>query len=171
MRAKGAAATERRSELMRALNRMSREASGLGVLFGEEVARRMGINHTDLECLDVIGLRERVTAGEIAEASGLTTGAVTGVIDRLEKAGFVKRERDPGDRRKVYVRLLPRALSEGGKYYRPFEEAVMRLVEAYSDKDLALLLDYFTRTRDLISAELARLREKDRSRKPGRSPG
>jgi DNA-binding MarR family transcriptional regulator len=152
------AATERRSELMRALNRISREASGLGVLFGEEVARRMGINHSDLECLDVIGLRDRVTAGEIADAAGLTSGAVTGVIDRLEQAGFVRRERDPADRRKVYVRLLPRAVSEGGKYYRPFERAVTALFDEYSDKELALLLDYFTRTRDVVLGELARLR-------------
>lgn len=158
MQVKNPAAAGRRQELMRALNRISRESSGLGVLFGEEVARRMGINHTDLECIDVIGQRERVTAGEVAEASGLTTGAVTGVIDRLEKAGYVKRERDPADRRKVYVRLLPKALSEGSKYYGPFERSVMALVDRYSDKELALFLDYFTRARDVVLGELTRLR-------------
>ena len=167
MQGKKPGATERRQELMRGLNRISRESSGLGVLFGEEVARRMGINHTDLECIDVIGQRERVTAGEVAEASGLTTGAVTGVIDRLEKAGYVKRERDPNDRRKVYVRLLPKALSEGGKYYGPFEQSVMALIDSYSDKDLALFLDYFTRTRDVVLGELTRLRNSPRTKKRG----
>jgi DNA-binding MarR family transcriptional regulator len=165
MQGKNPAATERRSELKRALNLISRETSGLGVLFGEEVARRMSINHTDLECIDVIGQRERVTAGEVAEASGLTTGAVTGVIDRLEKAGYVKRERDPADRRKVYVRVLPKALSEGGKYYGPFEKSVMALIDTYSDKELALFLDYFTRARDVLLGELARLRDSGKGKK------
>src|SRR5947207_2197662 len=109
MQAKKSAATSARAKLVAALNAAAREASGLGVLLSETVARALGLNPTDLECLDVIARRERATAGDLASATGLTTGAVTGVIDRLERAGFAHRERDAADRRKVYVRLVPAA--------------------------------------------------------------
>src|ERR1700744_359744 len=77
-----------------------RETSALGVLFSQAVASRLGIASSDLECLDIVVLRGPVTAGELATATGLTTGAITGVIDRLEQAGFVRRTRDAADRRK-----------------------------------------------------------------------
>src|SRR4030081_3058399 len=96
-----------RHELIAALNRALRDASGQGVLYSQTVAERLGINSTDLECLDCVVLRGPLTAGELAEATGLTTGAITGVIDRLERAGFARRESDGNDRRKVLVRALP----------------------------------------------------------------
>src|SRR5215470_11755945 len=83
-----------RVTLLAALDRQMRESSGLGVVFSQTVADRLGMASSDLECLDFIALRGVATAGELAEATGLTTGAVTGVIDRLEKAGFARRERD-----------------------------------------------------------------------------
>jgi DNA-binding MarR family transcriptional regulator len=96
-----------RNELVAALNHAMRDASGQGVLYSQAVAERLGINSTDLECLDIIVMRGPVTAGELARATGLTTGAITGVIDRLDRAGFAKREHDAADRRKVLVRALP----------------------------------------------------------------
>src|SRR5262245_31160826 len=96
----------KRQELVAALNVAMREASGQGMLYSQAVAQRLGINSTDLECLDYI-VRGPVTAGALAEATGLTTGAITGVIDRLERAGFAKREADANDRRKVLVRITP----------------------------------------------------------------
>src|SRR5580700_8824106 len=94
--------SKKRLELTGALNLAMREASGLGVLFSQEVARRLGIASTDLECLDYLG-RGPIAAGELAELTGLTTGAITGVIDRLERAGLARRSRDVADRRKVLV--------------------------------------------------------------------
>ena len=137
----------RRAELVQALNLAGRQASGLGVLFGEAVAARLGINSTDLECLGMVLLNDGITAGEIAKASGLTTGAVTGVIDRLERAGLARREADPKDRRKTHVRPTPKArrTAETGPY-RSFGNAIDRLVENYSDADIALLIDYFSRS-------------------------
>src|SRR5258706_417211 len=96
-----------RDELMAALNRALREVSGLSVLYSQALAERLGINSTDLECLDVITLRGPVTAGELARATGLTRGAITGVIDRLERKGFAKRGAARADRRKVLVRATP----------------------------------------------------------------
>jgi DNA-binding MarR family transcriptional regulator len=164
MQAKKLAAA--RAELVRALNHASREASGLGVIFAKAVADAMGVNQTDFECIDIIQLRGRMTAGELAAASGLTTGAVTGVIDRLEEAGFARRERDGTDRRKVYVSILPRTLAVGDAFYGSFEKAVEALIGRYGDAEIALLIDYFTRSRDLILAELARLKAKDEAPPP-----
>src|ERR1700734_2618292 len=96
-----------RQQLMAALDRAMRDASGQGVMYSAVVAERLGINSTDLECLDHVVLRGPISAGALAEATGLTTGAITGVIDRLERAGFARREPDPEDRRKVLVRAEP----------------------------------------------------------------
>src|SRR5690348_3305280 len=108
-----------RAELEAGLNAVMREMSAQGVLYSQTVASRLGIASSDLECLDLIALRGQATAGELAEASGLTTGAITGVIDRLEKAGFAKREADAKDRRKVIVRAVPAALSRIMPFFVP----------------------------------------------------
>ena len=146
-----------RGELVRELNRVSREASALGVLFGETVAKHLGINHTDLECLDLIFVRKRVTAGEIAEVSGLTTGAVTGVIDRLERVGLARRERDKVDRRKVYVKATPKVTKIARTYYGSFERNMNRLTESYTDEQIALLVEFYSRSGEIIRGELKKL--------------
>ena len=147
-------------ELVQALNRVAREASALGTLFAETVARHLGISHSDLECIDIISLKGRITAGELARESGLTTGAITGVIDRLEKAGLARRERDAGDRRKVYVSILPKTLERGRAYYDSFGKAADALAASYSTAEITLLIDYFTRARDVIRAEIEKLNAK-----------
>ncbi len=156
----------RHAELVQALNRAARESSALGTLFAETVARHLGVSHSDLECIDIISLRRRVTAGELAKQSGLTTGAITGVIDRLEKAGLARRERDPDDRRKVYVSILPKTIARGGAYYDSFGKAADALAASYSDAELLLLIDYFTRARALIRGEIEKLNTRPGPRKP-----
>lgn len=146
-----------RASLIAALNRAAREASGLGAVFGEAVARRMGVDPTALECLGAIADRADMTAGALAEAMGLTTGAVTGVVDRLEKAGLARRVRDGEDRRKVFVRATPKALARANAYYGPLGRAVDALAASYNDKEIALLADYFARSRDTVLAEIAKL--------------
>jgi len=139
--------TKKRRELEAALNAAMRDVSGQGVLYSQAVAERLGINSTDLECLDHI-LRGPVTAGRLAELTGLTTGAITGVIDRLERIGFARRERDPDDRRKTMVRVLPAVLERAGPLFEPMERTAMAVLSKYSDDELALLLDFLTRARD-----------------------
>ena len=94
-----------------------RRSSAQGVLFGQTVANVVGISGSDLECLDFLNLEGRVTAGRLAEVTGLTTGAITGVVDRLEKAGLVRRERDPDDRRKVFIATVPENVAKIGRFY------------------------------------------------------
>lgn len=134
-----------RGALMEALSRAMRDTSGKGVIYSQAVAARLGINSTDLECLDFIVMRGPLAAGELAAVTGLTTGAITGVIDRLERAGFARRERDGEDRRKVLVRALPAIERRAMPLFEPMQRAAIGVLDRYSDKELALLLDAFTR--------------------------
>jgi DNA-binding MarR family transcriptional regulator len=143
-----------RDELVAALNRALRDASGQGVLYSQAVAERLGISSTDLECLDIIVMRGPLTAGEVASASGLTTGAITGVIDRLDRAGFAKREHDDADRRKVLVRALPAVERRVMPLFRPMEQAALSALSDYDEKDLALLLDFLQRAHQAAVAAL-----------------
>src|SRR5579871_772604 len=136
-----------RQDLIAALNTAMREVSGQGVLYSQAVAERLGVNSTDLECLDFILAGGAITAGALAEATGLTTGAITGVIDRLERRGFALRERDRDDRRKVLVRALPRVAKEIGPLFAPMERAALGALSTYPESELELLLDFLTRIR------------------------
>jgi DNA-binding MarR family transcriptional regulator len=148
-----------RPELMGALNRAMRDASGQGVMYSAAVAERLGINSTDLECLDHVVLRGPISAGALAVATGLTTGAITGVIDRLERAGFARRVRDPDDRRKVFVAALPAVERRIMPLYEPMQHAAMGALASYSDAELTLLLDFFMRAHEAAVGALAALRD------------
>src|SRR6266581_4570227 len=106
-----------RAVLMEELEHALRRSSAQGVIFGQTVANSVGISGSDLECLDFLNLEGRVTAGRLAEVTGLTTGAITGVVDRLEKVGLVRRERDENDRRKVFIAVVPETAMKIGELY------------------------------------------------------
>lgn len=119
-----------------------RRSSVACAMFGQAVAEGARISTSDLECLDLIHIGRRVTAGRLAELTGLTTGAVTGVVDRLENAGYVRRERDKVDRRKVLISVVPSAAAELEKFYEPLRHAMYRLWNHYSEAELQLLLRF-----------------------------
>ena len=133
-----------RAALLEALEQAMRKASAQGVLYGQSVANAVGISGSDLDCLDLLNFEGRVTAGRLAEVTGLTTGAITGVVDRLEKAGLVRRERDEADRRKVYIVILPASAARIGRYYLPLQEKMHKVWGTYSDAELQLLLRFAT---------------------------
>src|SRR5258708_23091661 len=89
-----------RAALMKELEHAIRRSSGVGAIFSQTVADRAGVSSSDLECLDFLNLEGRVTAGRLAEGTGLTTGAITRVVDRLEKAGLGPPQRDQSALRK-----------------------------------------------------------------------
>jgi len=163
--------TKKRQQLEAALNAAMRDASGQGVLYSQAVAGRLGMNSTDLECLDYI-LRGPVTAGRLAELTGLTTGAITGVIDRLERIGLARRESDPDDRRKTVVRALPAVLERIAPLFEPMERAAMAVLSKYRDDELALILNFLTRARDAGLTAMSELRALPglRSTKKKRAP-
>jgi len=166
--------TRRRQELEAALNAAMRDASGQAVLYSQTVAGRLGINTTDLECLDHIS-RGPVAAGRLAELTGLTTGAVTGVMDRLERAGLARRERDADDRRKILVTATPAVAERVAPLFEPMARNAMSALARYGDDELALLLDFLTGARDAALVAMSELRAGDvhgapsgRPQKPGR---
>jgi DNA-binding MarR family transcriptional regulator len=130
---------------MQELENALRRSSAQGVIFGQTVANTVGISGSDLECLDFLNLEGRVTAGRLAEVTGLTTGAITGVVDRLEKAGLVRRERDPADRRKVFIAIVPENVAKVGRFYEHMQRGMVKLWESYSDAELRLLLEFASR--------------------------
>src|SRR6478752_528882 len=131
-----------RAALLQELEHAVRRSSAQGVIFGQTVANVAGISGSDLECLDFLNLEGRVTAGRLAELTGLTTGAITGLVDRMEKAGLVRRERDESDRRKVFIAIVPEALGRVGRYYEPLQKAVTKDWEGYTDDELKLLVRF-----------------------------
>jgi DNA-binding MarR family transcriptional regulator len=97
------ARTRDRKAQLEAVEHRIREVTRLTLVFSEQMASQLGVSPTDLECLNLVGAGGEVTAGALATRTGLTTGAITGAIDRLERAGLVERRRDDTDRRKVIV--------------------------------------------------------------------
>jgi DNA-binding MarR family transcriptional regulator len=144
---------------MQELENAMRRSSGQGVIYGQTVADRLGISSSDLECLDFLNLEGRVTAGRLAEVTGLTTGAITGVVDRLEKAGFVQRERDENDRRKVYIATNPANVARIGAFYGPLQRAVWKDWATYSDEELLLLLRFAAQSYTTMRAATADLKQ------------
>ena len=134
--------TKARAALLGQLEEAMRRSSAQGVLYGQTVANVAGIANSDLECMDILYLEGRVTAGRLAEVTGLTTGAITGVIDRLEKAGLVRRERDEADRRKVFITVVPEAIDKLSQFYVPMQQAMEKVWNGYSDEELRLLLRF-----------------------------
>jgi len=153
-----------RERLLEALGREMQKLVAEVVLFNQAVADRLGMNPTDLQCLNMLLETGPVAAGQLAEETGLTTGAVTGVIDRLERAGYAWRERDPKDKRRVIVHpLSERARGEIGSLYASIGQAFAEMCSRYDEGELALILDFVTRSHPLNREETARLR--------GRTPG
>ncbi|HLZ06450.1 MAG TPA: MarR family transcriptional regulator [Bradyrhizobium sp.] len=134
--------TKARAVLLQELENAMRKASAQGTMFAKAVADRAGISSSDMDCMDFLNMEGRMTAGRLAELTGLTTGAITGVVDRLEKAGFVRRERDESDRRKVFIAPVPERMMEIGRFYALMQRAMQKQAERYTDSELKLLLRY-----------------------------
>ena len=129
---------------------LGRQLSQATVLFHEQIAEHVGLSATDHKCLDLAVRAERpLTAGQIAELSGLSTGAVTGVIDRLERAGFVRRVRDPHDRRKVLVEVSRGSLSRYGNAYDGLWAALESSLTGYTDDEIDAIERF---VRDLVES-------------------
>src|SRR5918997_2193098 len=96
--------SKKREGLLRELKVANRRNTAESMFLLQAITERSGMNLTDLQCISILASTGPITAGRLAEEMGLTTGSVTGVIDRMERAGYVRRERDPNDGRRVIVR-------------------------------------------------------------------
>ncbi len=140
-----------RERLLVALDEAIRKLGAQAVLVSELVAARVGLNCTDLECLDLLHLAGPTTAGQVSAHSGLTTGATTAVIDRLERAGFVKRSRDSNDRRVVLVEVLDDCVPEVAPLYRSLQEDLAKVNGRYTNRDLAVVARYMTEALEALA--------------------
>lgn len=128
-------------------------------IFDEAAATYAGINRTDFRCLDILDRGGRMTAGQLAAAARLTSGAVTAVLDHLEAAGFARRFRDPADRRRVLIEVMPDLLAQSMSIYGPIIEEGNRTMATYSDEQLEAILDFMVRSRDMLGRNTTRVLE------------
>lgn len=147
-----------KDELIATLKNVEREQRTATVLWHSAIANHFGQNFIDWICADIIQRQEALTAGELAKLTGLTTGAITGLIDRLEKAGIVKREPDPNDRRRVIVKPVPSQVEELDSFFSATMDSFWEMAAAYSDEELAFIIDFKTRATRLMEAEAIQLR-------------
>lgn len=155
-----------REALLARLRDLGRAMSTQTVFLHQAIAQTIGLNATDTKCIDLI-LRAPgaiLTAGQLSELTGLTSGAITHILDRLEKRNFVERERDTADRRKVFVRVRPESLAPVLPRYEAIGQAYIALVEQYRDEDLRLICDYLEKTSSVSRRELAKLAAATRGR-------
>jgi DNA-binding MarR family transcriptional regulator len=104
-----------------------------------------------------------MTATQLAEETGLSTGTITGVMDRLEKAGYVRRKRDPNDRRLIYIKpLLDKAMIKMGPIFDPVKKATMNLYSNYTDEELKLILDFITNCNRMSQKLTAEIKTKSK---------
>ena len=166
------------NSVIRSLRRVNLQGS----FFGQTVAIRFGLSESDVEALEVLLDTGAATAGRLSELMGLTTGAVTRVIDRLEQAGYVRRVPDPADRRRVIVELVPEKMAAVEATMARFGEKSATEIGRYSDAELAVINDFLTRMAAITRDEANALRDApDRDaggpselrgpdRRPGRAP-
>ena len=140
------------------LMRAGRETSRLSTVLRYAIAERLGLTVSDLECLDFLADVGSATAGQVADRTNLTTGAVTSMLRRLQQAGYVTAERDPGDRRRVIVTLRPERMAELERPYERFAERAGQLIEGYRVEEVMLLVRHHDRMQAMYLAELDRLR-------------
>jgi len=129
-------------------NRLHRDLATAVIAFHEAGARRLGMTAAERKCAGIVVELENATPKQLAEATGLSTGAITGIVDRLERAGYAKREPNPADRRSVIVRPrnTDRLARESLPIFASLTEAMERLSARYSDEERALILRHLEDT-------------------------
>jgi DNA-binding MarR family transcriptional regulator len=162
----------KRSELLQRLWDLGRRISTQTVFLHQAIAQGFGLNATDTKCIDLILQRggEPVTPGWLSQQSGLTTGAVTHILDRLEKRHFVERIRDTADRRRVFVRVKMESLKPMIPKYEAIGAAYRVILEDFSDQELQLICKYMEKSSEVSKQELARI-VNAASARPGDKPG
>ena len=145
---------EQCDDIIEILGKIMQEMSTATVLFHQKIAEKLGLNPTDHKCLGLIMQNESMTAGDLARITGLTTGAVTGVIDRLEAKDLVRRQKDPSDRRKIIVAAnFEKVINEVSPYFASLAAAMNELYNQYSEHELQTILDFVTKSVEIIEKE------------------
>jgi len=150
---------ERRTVLLSELSVAVRQYTAAYALFNQALADHFQLHPTDVQCLNLLSLEaDRVTIGRVGELTGLSTGAATRLVDRLERAGYATRERDAADRRRVLVATVPERMAVFGQVWQELSRAWWQLFDDFDDDHLALLLRYMRRTAEFSATQVIRLR-------------
>ena len=154
-----------REELIQKFDWEVRQLSTATTMAASAIAQQIGMNSSDLQCAELLVRMGPLTAGQLAELSGLTTGAITGVVDRLERAGWAKREADSKDRRRVIIRALPQDSPAESSLYNPYTEAMSDLLADYNDEELGFILEFISRLTTVTSQMAAQIQANIKSAK------
>jgi DNA-binding MarR family transcriptional regulator len=130
-------------------------------LFHATIAGLLGLNPSDEKAMSVLQRLGPLSAGEIAEHTGLATATVTNLIDRLEQKGFVRRVRDPKDRRRVIVEPSKERVAEAERLFRSTARSLARLYDGYSVEDLGVIASFLFRNAERLKAETSKLNGSD----------
>jgi DNA-binding MarR family transcriptional regulator len=149
---------ETKQELLGRAVHAARSAEAATQRFDALANEALGINRTDAACLNIIDNEGPVTAGRLAELSGLTTAAVTAVLDRLEAKGYARRVRDAGDRRRVLVETTDRMRERGERIWGPIAEDASREARRFTADDLRAVIEWFGLSRELNERHAERIR-------------
>ena len=156
------------------VGRDMRRLSTAAVLFHHALAERMGLGPTDLKCYDLLRERGAMTGSALAALTGVTTGAVTGVVARLERAGFVHRAADPSDGRKQILSPVANRAHDAHPVFRRLPEELRLVLDHYSARDLATVTDFLSRTTALLHQHIGQLRAErmtpERTAQPTKRP-
>lgn len=162
-----ARARSRKQELLEKIGPVGRASSAATVMFHQAMADQLGLSATEHKCADILFRSGPISAGELAQITGLTTGAITGIVDRLEAIGLARREKDPNDRRRVIIEPTVSKEHEEmmGELFSSLQEATLKLGSRYNEEELELILDFMQRTTAMMQEETYKLREKTRAMK------
>jgi DNA-binding MarR family transcriptional regulator len=141
-------------ELVGDLIHSLRKLSTRMVLFQQKAAHNLGVVHTDFKTADILNETGPITAGELAKITGLTTGSVTALLDRLEHAGYINREKDPNDRRRVIIVPVKNKQKPIAEHYAPLNKAMTELCSQYNVEELSLIMDFINRTIQIHEQEI-----------------
>ncbi|MFC9600775.1 MarR family winged helix-turn-helix transcriptional regulator [Peribacillus butanolivorans] len=123
------------------------------VLFQQNMAQKIGVTHTDLKTAEILNETGPITAGELSKITGLSTGSVTALIDRLEKSYYVKRERDQLDGRRVMIVPMPARQEQIKSHYQSLSTATKNLCSTYNEKELTFILQFVEDISEIMDKE------------------
>lgn len=138
------------------------ELNSRAIMFHHAIGEHMGLSATEHKAADILRRFGPMTAGELAEKTALTTGAVTGLVDRLERAGFVRREHDSRDRRRVIIKPLVGGKNDEVKeLFAPLRNAMGDLLAQYDKRDAEMIADFATKAAEVFKEQTNRMRSSD----------
>ena len=149
---------ESKEQLLSAIGDAFRVNQNQSDVFDDVASEILGINRTDMRCMDIVSRHGRISAGELAKEAGLTTGGVTAVVDRLERAALLRRVADPDDRRRVWLEVTPETFKRTMPIWGPLQETWEARGRRFTREQLEFLLAFLTDSNELMTGHIERIR-------------